>query len=318
MNKNFKVSIIIPVHNAVATIDRCVRSIIEQSYSNIECILVENGSNDSSLEMCKKYADNYDCIKVAISEQKGVSAARNLGLSIATGDIIGFCDADDFLEPDSISAVVSAFFKEPNIIGVISAFYLGKETSTDIRKEYKGIRKSSLDAEEAIILAIGDSNVLGTVWNRYYRADVAKSVLFSADLSYSEDTHYNVQILSKNERVKISYIQKPLYCYIMNDSSATHNKDNLYDENGELKYITAKKKILNDCKLSKKCISILKMNIAVLAIDFLWYGPTKRIQKENLKRDIKQNFGHFIKNIWRFNFIRNIKRIIKVLFVYFR
>ena len=100
MDKKIKISIIVPVHNATVTLDRCVKSIVEQSYHDIECILIENGSTDDSLELCQSYAKKYSCIKVVVSE-KGVSGARNVGVSMSTGDIIGFCDSDDFFEADA-------------------------------------------------------------------------------------------------------------------------------------------------------------------------------------------------------------------------
>lgn len=318
MDEKLKVSIIVPVHDAANTIENCVLSIVEQSYSNIECILVENGSSDNSLEKCRYLADTYDCVKVLKSEQVGVSSARNLGLSAVTGEIIGFCDADDFLEQDSISIVVAAFLNNPDIIGVMSAFYIGSEGLTGLIKKYKGIRKNILSAEEAIILSIGNDNVMGSVWNRFYRTEVAKRILFHTDLSYCEDTYYNVKLLSGNISKKLLYAQQALYCYMMNESSATNNRNRIFDENGELKYIIALKRILSDCHLNRKCSSIVKMQIVVLAIEHLWFGVNSQIQAVQLKKEIKENVIYFIKNIWRFNFIKNIKRLIKIIVIRFR
>lgn len=106
-----KVSIIIPVHNAENTLNRCIESVVCQSYKNIECILVENGSSDNSPFLCSMYAEKYKNIISKSIGSKGVSYARNCGLSLATGDIIGFCDADDFLEINAIELAVNEFKK---------------------------------------------------------------------------------------------------------------------------------------------------------------------------------------------------------------
>ena len=108
MENSLKVSIIIPVHNSNKTLDFCINSIIMQNYGNIECILIENGSSDNSRAKCIEYTKKYNNVLFKSTEIMGVSNARNLGLEIASGDIIGFCDADDFLENNAVSTV----FKE--------------------------------------------------------------------------------------------------------------------------------------------------------------------------------------------------------------
>ena len=102
---------------------------------------------------------------------------------------------------------------------------------------------------------------------------------------------------------------------MLNDRSVTHQLDKLYDENGELKYITALKKIMQECNLNKKCLRIAKMKIVILAIDSLWCGGGNNQQKNNLKNEIRQNLKHFLYNIYRFGFVRNMKRLIKLLLV---
>ena len=233
---SLKISVIVPVHNSATTIDRCIKSIVDQPYKNFECILIENGSSDDSKEICQKYVEAYECVKFAVSPKIGVSAARNLGLLMATGDIIGFCDADDFLEPNSMQKVLSAFLDNPDIIGVLSAFYVGRENQSGIQKEYKGLKKERLTIEDAIMRTLGDNSTMGSVWNRYYRADVAQKISFDTMLSYCEDTHYNIKLLSNIQDAELAYVQEPLYCYMLNDRSVTHQLDKLYDENGELKY----------------------------------------------------------------------------------
>lgn len=93
------ISIIIPVYNAENYLAYCLDSILRQKYNNIEIILINDGSTDNSLLICKKYADFYDNIKFINQENHGASYARNVGLKFATGELIGFVDSDDYIDP---------------------------------------------------------------------------------------------------------------------------------------------------------------------------------------------------------------------------
>ena len=95
---NSLISVIVPVYNVEDYLDRCIESIINQTYKNLEIILVDDGSTDSSGKKCDEYALRDGRIKVFHKENGGVSSARNMGLDIATGDYIGFVDSDDLLE----------------------------------------------------------------------------------------------------------------------------------------------------------------------------------------------------------------------------
>ena len=310
-----RVSIIVPVHNAEKTLDACVKSIIEQDYRNIECLLVENGSTDESIQVCRRYSDSKDGVRLLVSPRAGVSHARNLGLSEATGDIIGFCDADDLLEPGAIREVVNAFQENKDIVGVIGAFNVGYMTDAGIQKRYKGINKKYLSSEKAIALTVRCDSVMGSVWNKYYRADLAKNTLFDPDLAYCEDMHYNVKLLSALRDDTLAYTQKPLYCYMINPQSVTNTASRFYDENDELKYIVAMNKILSDCSLKKSALSLVRMKIAKFSIDYLYRGNNTDSQKNTLKQHLRQNFWYFFKYIVRFEFGANIKRMIKLLII---
>ena len=100
-----KYSIIVPVHNAESTITRCIESIVNQNVG-LQVILIENGSTDDSASVCEILSRKYDCVEYYQSKLSGVSNARNIGLNKADGDIIGFCDADDYYEPNSLNRMM--------------------------------------------------------------------------------------------------------------------------------------------------------------------------------------------------------------------
>ena len=103
---NPTVSIIIPVFNTEVYLNQCIESILKQSYHNIELILVNDGSSDESLNICKEYAEKDARIIVKDIPNGGASRARNIGLECATGDLIWFVDADDWIEDTSIEKII--------------------------------------------------------------------------------------------------------------------------------------------------------------------------------------------------------------------
>lgn len=315
MEKNTdRISIIVPVHNASKTLDACVKSIIEQDYADFECILVENGSVDNSAALCKEYSEKYSCVKFVISESKGASEARNLGLSLATGKFIGFADADDMLEPGSLRRVADEFQRNCDIAAVIGAFFIGWKVDEEIQKKYKGLNAKKISPAGAIALTVGNDAVMGSVWNKYYRTEVIRNIKFDSELSYCEDTHFNVKVLSSMpEKYGISLIDTPLYCYMMNESSLTHQSENLYDAEGNLKYNVALKKILMECSLDKKCQSIVKKAICGLAIDYYRIG--NKVQREKIKEDIIKYYRFLLENILYSNYIENVKKVIKGILI---
>ena len=102
-----KVSVIIPVYNGEKTIEKCINSIINQSYKDLEIIIVNDGSTDNTYEICQKYSQKDDRIQVINQENKGVCLARNIGIKFSKGDYIQFVDSDDWLEPSIIADCIN-------------------------------------------------------------------------------------------------------------------------------------------------------------------------------------------------------------------
>ena len=111
MNNQKKVSVIVPVYKVEEYLERCVRTIINQTYKNLEIYLVDDGSPDTCGELCEAYAKEDSRIKVICQENKGPSISRNVGIEKATGEYIIFCDSDDCMEKNAIYEI--NFFKNP-------------------------------------------------------------------------------------------------------------------------------------------------------------------------------------------------------------
>ena len=112
MNQNSKIiSIIVPIYNSEKYLERCINSILNQTYTNFELILINDGSKDSSLKICRKYASKDNRIVVIDKENEGVSIARNMGIQRAKGELISFVDADDYIEKTFLEDMLNVMSK---------------------------------------------------------------------------------------------------------------------------------------------------------------------------------------------------------------
>ena len=120
MNSQPKISVIVPVYETEGLLDRCVESIVGQTYKNLEIILVDDGSPDNCPAMCDEWAEKDSRIRVIHKENGGVSSARNAALDIATGDYIGFVDSDDWIEPEMYSSLIQKISESGKNIALCS------------------------------------------------------------------------------------------------------------------------------------------------------------------------------------------------------
>lgn len=256
------VSIIIPAHNNQNSLQKSIESIVNQSYRNIEVLIVENGSTDNTYRVAKEFAQRYSRIKVFRTEKRGVSNARNIGLDKAMGGIIGFCDADDFYEPEIVRSVVDTIKKERSQIVVcgIRKVLHGKKSCECIIKGSEEWSK-----ETFIVKVLVDHNVMGSVCNKFFKSELAKGHRFNPSLTLCEDTHYCVSLAGAIEG-RINYIKKIGYNYYKNNSSATNNIQNhfLGDKSA---YIVAMEEIEKTCILTKREYRALAAAKAKLGLD---------------------------------------------------
>ena len=120
-----KLSVIVPIFNAENTLKKCIESIINQDYSNLEIILIDDGSNDSSLSICEYYASRDERIIVYHKDNEGLVSTRKKGLELATGEYIGFVDSDDYIDPDMYSVYMESACKNQSdvVVGGIVTEY---------------------------------------------------------------------------------------------------------------------------------------------------------------------------------------------------
>lgn len=210
MNK--LVSIIVPVYNVEKYIDKCVRSLLNQDYCDIEIILVDDGSLDKSSAIIDKLQKKDNRIVTMHQKNQGVSSARNAGISIATGEYITFVDGDDWVDANYVTYFVDLLEKSGCDIVMNKNNYFGGH-------EVSGNSFSVISAEKAIEwIYLGDLFV--AVWNKMYRRSVLgrNGVKFNEKIWYGEGMLFNVEILQYVSKVAIG--EKLVYHQTFNPDSA--------------------------------------------------------------------------------------------------
>ena len=224
MNSQPKISVIVPVYKTEGLLDRCVESIVGQTYKNLEIILVDDGSPDNCPAMCDEWAEKDSRIRVIHKENGGVSSARNAALDIATGDYIGYVDSDDWIEPEMYSSLIQKISESGKNIALCS--YYAVEISGERYECRCVVDKEVLDKDDyfRFIVLGGDG---GYIWNRLYDADILKEVRFDEDIWYSEDLLFNFKTAQKSngaailDKIEYNYVQKRIkeQAWVMNDHS---------------------------------------------------------------------------------------------------
>lgn len=215
-----QISVIVPVYNAEKYLSRCIESILKQTYTDFELILINDGSTDDSLKIIEKYSQQDNRIVAIHQENMGVSASRNKGISVAKGKYIGFVDADDAIEPIMYEKMIEVMNQKDADI-VISNWYICDNKN---RKNIAILDNVDLfmDRETFFKKIFCEKKfwMLYTVWNKLVKVELAKEFYFDAKIMFGEDTWYSYQILSLAN--KIAVVSEPLYNYYQYDGSASH------------------------------------------------------------------------------------------------
>lgn len=210
-----KVSIIVPVYKVEMYLSRCVDSIISQTYTDWELLLIDDGSPDRSGTVCDEYAEKDARIRVFHKENGGVSSARNLGLDNVRGEWVTFVDADDALEPDTINKCIT--YSDGYDIVQFSMKSLFSEDGANCQVYQLEDCNNKVEYIKRLIAR----KTLMSVWGGFYRAFLFKNVRFDSSLISGEDWVVHLKVVNLAD--KIMFINEPLYLYTrFNENAATH------------------------------------------------------------------------------------------------
>lgn len=214
------ISVIIPVYKVENYLDKCVESVVLQSYRDLEIILVDDGSPDHCPEMCDEWAKRDSRIKVIHKKNGGLSDARNVGLKAAIGEYVSFIDSDDWVCKEFYSMLLNTMKKEDSDIveceKLIVSGHEKIEGQTPPKEMFHtGIRKeneiNNYTAEEGLRKLIEDRELCQHVWNKLYKMELVRNIPFLKG-KLNEDEFWTYQIFGQAHR--ITKVNKPLYCYL--------------------------------------------------------------------------------------------------------
>lgn len=213
------VGIIVPIYNTEKYVERCLKSILNNTYSNIKVFCIDDGSKDESPAIVEKIAKNDNRVILIRQENSGVSVARNRGIEAAfeeNCEVIGFVDSDDWVHPQYIEILLSGIM-DGNDISICNY-----ERTTTFSNEYSIV--NNIDRIEYDLDCIKKNTVArDLICVRLYRSAVINKNRFVKDIKIKEDTLFNIMIIAANSNLKECWIDQKLYFYFDRDNSTVHN-----------------------------------------------------------------------------------------------
>ena len=193
-----KISVIVPIYNVEPYLRRCIDSIINQTYKNLEIILVDDGSTDGSGEICNKYEQQDERIRVIHKKNGGAADARNKGLEVMTGKFVSFVDSDDWIEYNFYENMIEQAIKYNADIVVSNYNYVSD--NGDIICRYEKNDKVRYNTEEAMNEMIHDGFIQAVIWNKLYLKSCIKDIRFKVG-QICEDEFFTYKVIANSKEV---------------------------------------------------------------------------------------------------------------------
>lgn len=226
-----KISIIIPVCNTEKYVERCIASVLGQTYQNIEIICVDDGSTDMSGSILDKLTKTDERLVVIHKKNEGVTAARNLALEYASGEYIGFVDSDDYLDKTMYAELVHVM-EEKNVDIVTCGYYMAYDSHVEKVLNCKPISENVYKIENFLVYVYERDvykGVAGYLWTRLFKRELIKDRKGKLQISFKKEflgADDIVFIADVNKRCRtIAYVNKPLYYYYQREGSIVHDKE---------------------------------------------------------------------------------------------
>lgn len=274
-----KISVIVPVYRVEAFLDRCVQSIAEQSYKNLEIILVDDGSPDNCPAICDAWAERDSRIKVVHKQNGGLSDARNAGMAIATGEFMGFVDSDDWIAPDMYQHLYDLLETDGSDIAACGVEMVWEDGTPSRMLTKAGC--CVLNQEDAMRAIIEESWLKQPVWNKLYKTALIRDIPFPVG-KYHEDVFWSYQAVGETQKVSVS--DKVGYYYaqrsgsIMGEGYSLKRLDSLDAKVQRLSYIRkhfSQFESLAQCDFLFSCMYALQM-----CLQHLSFAETALAQKK--------------------------------------
>lgn len=327
--RQVKVSIILPVYNGEKYLNRCIKTIISQTYKNIELIIINDGSTDNTKQICEEYSKVDSRVVVINKENEGVSKARNIGLEIARGKYVTFVDADDWIDIHTYENTIKIM--EEKDIDILKFSYIREYGK--IKKYYK----YTIDANKVILKEEYDKKIYPYMFSTYdmssvcltiFRRENLNKIKFDLNLKYGEDFLFITQAIIKSNKIYV--MPNFYYHYFCNNTSVTNIRtyeayekkisDIIYANNKLLQQLENAPefiKLKND-RILKECNQVIKQisidnnyrnfkNKLILLLEGTIIPMCYEIEKENFLK--KYNYIYYKK----IRILEKVKKILKNL-----
>ena len=325
----YKISIIVPVYNVEKYINKCLDSIINQTYKNLEILFIDDGSTDNSGKICDEYAKKDKRIKVFHQPNSGVSAARNKGLDNITGDYVMFVDPDDWIELNTCEILLNEITKENNDILIFNFYknYKNGQQVKNFKYDYDNNTSNLSQKIQAKILApsfdIPSFNIkyIGFTWNKLISAKIIENQRFLLENKQAifEDGLFYYKMLEKINNIKICNYY--LYHYRLLDNSLTKriNKD-ILDINDEIYklLISLSKNHQKDKYYDDSLQTRIVMNLYNAVVVYFNNNDLKVSTKERIKLIKKELKKNYYKKAIKKVKLKNLSKKIKIYAILFK
>ena len=304
------ISVIVPIYKVEKYLDCCIQSIVNQTYRNLEIILVEDGSPDGCADICDMWAEKDSRIKVIHKENGGLSEARNVGLKISTGEYISFVDSDDRIEPDFLKQLYGGITAYNADVAECAVSYV--DENGHFLRHRNAAQIPEMGKLEALRRLVLEEGIYQTVWNKLYSRKAIEGIFFEVG-KFHEDEFWTYRVFDKIE--KLTVVQEFLYNYLQRSSSIIGAGYNIRRLDGlEARYLRM--------IALQKYEALAGLTQQTLIMDCLWHyqsasqaliGEEKRIAQERIlqiTKDIlrvsqsRQKTGKLTEKIWRTMFVR--------------
>ena len=284
------ISVIIPVYNVEEYLSKCIESVINQTYTNLEIILINDGSTDLSGNICDEYSKKDSRIKIIHIENSGVSTARNVGINNANGDWIVFVDSDDWIESNFCENLYDVAMSNKEVDIVCSGYkriYSDKEEIINCSKQ-----KITYSAYQYLLKLLNVQNGYGFCHMKLIRKKCLRDIRFNPNIKVGEDALFNIQLIRNIKKVMI--FGEALYNYRFNENSLVRK----YDENYIKKYFDAmeetqkylKQEYTGDELVEKNFYNYVSYHVLLIAVNYCFNPKNGRnfLEQKILLKEIYQ------------------------------
>jgi len=287
-----KLSVIVPVYNVEHYLDRCLKSILAQNFSDYEVILIDDQSTDDSFKIMQNYSREYGFKIIRNFENVGLSATRNVGISKAVGKYIYFLDSDDWLDSDMFSTIIS-IMESDNLDLIFFDFYLAKSKEKYISQNLYFNRPNGIVSSVELLEHIFKQRLGDYSWSRVVRRSVLidNNIRYPSDTRVFEDLAVTYQVIENSNRIRL--IENKFYYYFRKNPKSLTNSftydgylESLENFKGLEQNIIIKHPDMVSCMLNYKCSILLSL-----------YIDSRKQDQKKIRRNLLKSFSWYSKHL---------------------